>query len=51
MDPQDQEATMNLEDFNYNILKMPSTKYLLKDLIKWLQMINEKINFFSFHLT
>lgn len=49
MDQLNHEVTMNLKDFDYDILETPSIEDLTKEVIKRLKRKNEKINFLAFH--
>lgn len=48
---QDEEGSISLEDYNYDVPKTPSTEDLIKDIIKRQEQTNEKINFLVSHFT
>ena len=45
----DQEALVDLEDFDYDIPQLPIAEDLLKIIIKKLNKINDKIDFLTHH--
>lgn len=45
----EQESSTDLEDFDYDIPKIPFVEDLLKEIIKRLKRTNEKINFLAFN--